>query len=159
MITEVRVKLVDYSVVHGDHEGNGNSNGSASAASNDKLLAFCSITLGNSFVIRDLKIIASFKGPFVAMPSRKLADRCRRCRSKNHLRARFCNECGTQLDPERAARDHRGRSKLHADISHPINAQARQEMQEAVLEAYEAELERARKPGYQPAHFEDDYDD
>ena len=59
-----------------------------------RLKAFCSLTFDNTFVIRDVKIIEGNDGLFLAMPSRKLCDRCRRCGEKNHLRARFCNNCG-----------------------------------------------------------------
>jgi stage V sporulation protein G len=40
----------------------------------DKLKAFVSITLNDSFVIRGLKIIRGNSGLFVAMPSRKRPD-------------------------------------------------------------------------------------
>ena len=51
-ITEVRVSLRD----------------------DDKLKAFVSITLNDSFVVRGLKIIHGNTGLFVAMPSRKRPD-------------------------------------------------------------------------------------
>ena len=82
-ITEIRVKLM--------------------SDPNDRLMGFCSITLDGSFVIRDLKIIQGGKGCFVAMPSRRLMDRCSRCHTKNHLRSRFCNHCGGQLREDRSA--------------------------------------------------------
>jgi stage V sporulation protein G len=129
-LTEIRVKLA--------------------GSPEDKLRAYCSITLDNCFVVRDLKIIKGTKGLFVAMPSRKLSDLCPQCRAKNHLRARFCNECGHALVPDRAARDDKGRSKLHADIAHPINADYREELQRRVLEAFEEELSRSQQPGYLP---------
>jgi len=136
VITEVRIKLVE--------------------ENNERLMAFCSVTLDNAFVIRDLKIIEGTKGLFVAMPSRKLTDRCPRCGSKNHLRARFCNNCGTHLDENRAPRDHDGRAKLHADIAHPINSACREVMQNAIIKAYHDERERAKIPGYVCTY--DDYD-
>jgi len=40
----------------------------------DKLKAFVSITLNDSFVIRGLKVIRGNSGLFVAMPSRKRPD-------------------------------------------------------------------------------------
>jgi len=40
----------------------------------DKLRAFVSITLNDSFVIRGLKVIEGTTGTFVAMPSRKRPD-------------------------------------------------------------------------------------
>ena len=126
-ITEVRIKLME------DNSG-----------SNERLQAFCSITFDDMFVIRDLKIIEGAKGFFVAMPSRKLTDRCHNCGTKNHLRSRFCNQCGCRLDENRALRDADGRAKLHADIAHPINSMCREKIQSAVLASYAEELERAK---------------
>jgi stage V sporulation protein G len=40
----------------------------------DKLKAYVTITLDNSFVVRNLKIIEGSNGLFVAMPSRKRRD-------------------------------------------------------------------------------------
>mgnify|MGYP002622592791 CR=1 FL=1 len=137
-ISEVRVKLVDNP--------------------RERLQAFCSITLDGDFVVRDLKVIEGTSGPFVAMPSRKLADRCDACGAKNPLRAKFCNECGVKLNENRAPKDPQGRAKLHADIAHPINAECRERIQQAVIEAYEAEREAAKLPGYQPKSI-DDYND
>ena len=130
-ITEVRIKLME------DNSG-----------SNERLQAFCSITFDDMFVIRDLKIIEGAKGYFVAMPSRKLTDRCPNCGTKNHLRSRFCNQCGCRLDENRAIRDAEGRAKLHADIAHPINSACREKIQGAVLASYADELERSKLPGY-----------
>lgn len=115
---------------------------------NDRLRAFCSITFESAFVIRDLKIIQGAKGSFVAMPSRKLTDRCPRCGCKNHLRASYCNQCGAHLNEDRAVKDEDGRAKLYADIAHPINSECRELIQERVLEAFESELARSREPGY-----------
>jgi stage V sporulation protein G len=130
VITEVRIKLME--------DGN----------DNERLQAFCSVTFDNAFVVRDLKIIEGTKGSFVAMPSRKLTDRCTQCGCKNHLRARFCNQCGAKLDEDRATRDADGRAKLHADIAHPINSACREVIQSAVLKAYQEERERSKQPGY-----------
>lgn len=135
-ITEIRVKMI------------GNNA--------ERLKAFCSITLDGDFVIRDLKVIDGVSGFFVAMPSRKLSDRCQKCGSKNHLRARFCNDCGAKLDDSRADRDVQGRAKLHADVAHPINATCRERLQQAVIEAFEEELGKSKEPGYEPAVYDDD---
>ena len=136
-ITEVRIKLVNQR--------------------NDKLRAFCSITLDNAFVIRDLKIIEGARGPFVAMPSRKVSDRCMRCGCKNHRRAKFCNECGNRLpmvenghSPEETPRP-----RLHADIAHPISSSAREAMEKRVLAAYAEEIEKSKLPGYKPVEIYD----
>lgn len=134
-ITEVRIKLVNRRA--------------------DKLRAFCSITLENAFVIRDLKIIEGAKGPFVAMPSRKVADRCPGCGLKNHRRAKFCNECGGRIPAPPPAGELDGRPRLHADIAHPISAAAREAMEKRVLGAYSEEIERSKLPGYKPVEIYD----
>src|SRR6266446_156919 len=133
-ITEVRIKLME--------------------DNNERLLAFCSVTFDDAFVVRDLKIIEGAKGSFVAMPSRKLTDRCTQCGCKNHLRARHCNQCGQKLDEERAIRDADGRAKLHADIAHSINSACREVIQSAILKAYHDERERSKQPGY-VSNYED----
>lgn len=137
-ITEIRVKLV--------------------SSNAERLRAFCSVTFDGGFVIRDLKVIEGTNGPFVAMPSRKLADRCPKCGCKNHLRARYCNDCGGRLKENRSPRGSQRRAKLHADIAHPINAACREEIQSALIEAYQHELERAKQPGYQPQSLGEDDD-
>lgn len=137
-ITEVRVKLME--------------------DSDDRLQGFCSITFDDCFVVRDLKIIEGSSGPFVAMPSRKLTSHCPNCRSKNHLKASYCNQCGVRLKEDRTLRDQEGRAKLYADIAHPINSGCREMIQSRVIAEYRAELERAKLPGY-VSRYDDDYDD
>jgi len=124
----------------------------------DRLKAFCSVTIDREFVIRDLKIIEGTKGMFVAMPSRKITDRCPTCGSKNHLKAKYCNECGGRLDENRSSRDADGRAKLHADIAHPINSACRERMQGKIVKAYEEELSVSAEPDYKP-RYDDDFDE
>jgi stage V sporulation protein G len=125
----------------------------------EKLQAFCSVTFNDDFVVRDLKIITGSKGPFVAMPSRKLMDRCSRCGGKNHLRAKYCNDCGIKLNPNRAEKDRRGRARLHTDISHPINSKFREILQDKILKAFREEKIKAEQPGYVSPSLEEDYYD
>lgn len=128
VITEIRIKLVEENSEH--------------------LMAFCSVTFDNDFVIRDLKVVRRANGLFISMPSRKLTDRCRRCGSRNHLRARFCNCCGGRLNENRAPLDDNGRPKLNADICHPINSACRETMQAAIIGAYHNECELSKQSGY-----------
>ena len=44
----------------------------------------------------------------------------------------------------------KGRIKLHADIAHPINSQCRRGIQDRVIAAFEEELEKSTRPGYEP---------
>jgi stage V sporulation protein G len=135
-LTDIRIKLCD------------------SHNQNNRLKAFCALTFDNTFVIRDVKLIEGNDGLFLAMPSRKLADHCPRCSEKNHLRARFCNNCGAHLDENRYQRYQNGnatghgRLKLHADIAHPINAECRQAIERVVVGAFHEEVEKSKQPGY-----------
>jgi len=138
-ITEVRVKLM--------------------SNKDDRLKAFCSITMDNEFVVRDIKIIQGGSALFVAMPSRKMSDHCEKCGGKNHLRAKFCNNCGAALSDNRARKNFKGRMKLHADIAHPINTECRQRIQERVLAAYKEEVEKSKQPGYKPVEMDEPDDD
>ena len=138
-ITEVRVKLV--------------------ANKDDRLKGFCSMTLDNDFVVRDIKVIEGTNGLFVAMPSRKMSDHCTHCGGKNHLRSKYCNNCGGKLSEERAKQDAQGRMKLHADIAHPINAECRKTIQTTIVEAFEGEIEKSKDPDYKPVSMDvEDYD-
>lgn len=136
-ITEIRIKLMELS--------------------EDRLRAFCSITVDGCFVVRDLKIIDGSNGPFVAMPSRKLTGHCNRCHHKNHLRASYCNHCGNKLsfDSEGALDSPQ---KLYADVAHPINSECRELIQSAVIHEFDAELKRCQQPGYR-SKYDDDFSD
>jgi len=138
-ITEVRVKLLP--------------------RPQDKLRGFASITVDDTLVVRDIKVIEGTSGLFVAMPSRKLCDRCVSCAAKNYIRARFCCECGARLPEGRGTMDERGRPRLYADIAHPINHAAREFVQSTILRAFDEELERSKHAGYKAVEFQDlDYE-
>jgi len=133
-ITEVRIRLV--------------------RSPDERLKAFATVTFERAFVVRDIKVVDGPSGLFIAMPSRKLVSRCPRCGEKNHLRAKYCNGCGSRLGVTRArpgggpgspgdGANGRQRVRLHVDIAHPIHAKCREEIQKAVLEAYEREAARA----------------
>ncbi len=136
-ITEIRIKLME--------------------SSEDRLRAFCSITIDGCFVIRDLKIIDGANGPFVAMPSRKLTGHCGRCHHKNHLRASYCNHCGNKLSFDSES-SFDSPQKLYADVAHPINSECREMIQGAVVTEFEAELSRCNQPGYR-SRYDDDFSD
>ncbi|MBN2130641.1 MAG: septation protein SpoVG family protein [Sedimentisphaerales bacterium] len=138
-ITEVRVKLV--------------------RNRDDRLKAFCSLTLDNEFVVRDIKVIEGVGGYFVAMPSRKMSDHCENCGGKNHLRAKYCNNCAQALPQNRVKKDPKGRMKVHADIAHPINTRCRQTIQRTVIAAFNDEVSKSKKPDYKPVEMDEPDDD
>lgn len=138
-ISEVRVKLVSNKDI--------------------RLKAFCSITIDNEFVVREIKVIEGTSGFFVAMPSRKMTDHCGKCGGKNHLKAKFCNNCGAKLKENRAKKDFKGKMKLHADIAHPINGECRQRIQEKVTAAFNEEMNNSNQSGNKPVETEEPDDE
>ncbi len=126
-ITEVRVKLLT------GYEGD------------EKLRGFCSITFDDEYVVRDIKIIEGARGLFVAMPSRRVTARCQKCGNKNHLRARFCNECGVGLSSRPHSRHERGSTRLFVDIAHPINQEMRHLVHDSIMEEFELEVTRSEQ--------------
>ena len=111
-----------------------------------RLLAFCSITIDGEFVVRDLRIIEGEKGPFVAMPSRRLHAKCPGCGHKNELLARYCNQCGVKFS--NADSDTENDTRLFVDIAHPINGRCRKKIEAAVLKALDQERMLAQQPDY-----------
>lgn len=121
-LTDIRVKLVEQS--------------------EDRLRAFCSVTIDDCFVVREIRILDGKQGPFLAMPSRKLTDHCPACGGKNNLMARYCNDCGSPLAVPEVGTEG-GHARFYADIAHPIKASCRDMIQQRVLAEFHAELRRA----------------
>ncbi len=120
-ITDVRIKLA--------------------TSDRDNLRAYCTIIIDDSFVVTDLKVVDGNKGMFVSMPSRKVMEKCPKCHSKNHIRARFCNDCGKKLNNDHSR--HVSDKRLYVDMAHPIKADCRQQIVKAVLDAYYQECKQA----------------
>jgi len=98
-----------------------------------KLKGYAAVTFDDVFVVRDLKIIEGKKGLFVAMPSQKIQVPCIKCKKKNAVRSKYCNECGTSLPMK-----DRTRREVHRDIAHPVNSDMRSYLQKVIIEAFEA---------------------
>lgn len=122
-VTEVRVQLVQ------------------NQKNQERLRGFATITLENAFVVRDIKIIHGDQSYFLAMPSRKASEHCPECGAKNTVAANYCNMCGKKL-PESVLT---GR-KAYVDIAHPINAECRNIIHDAIMAAFKAECEQQNIP-------------
>ncbi len=117
-ITDVKVRLVE--------------------GTRQKVKAFCSVTFDDCFVVKDIKVIEGEKGEFIAMPSRKLSEKCGSCSRKNPMGSSYCSSCGARLpDSQRGA----GQASLYSDIAHPINAECRRMMQDRIVSAYREAIE------------------
>ncbi|MFH1397586.1 MAG: septation protein SpoVG family protein [Candidatus Omnitrophota bacterium] len=111
-----------------------------------KLKAYATVTFDNAFVVRNIKVIQGTSGLFIAMPSRRIKQPCQKCGFKNETRARYCNQCGTQLSMSSRGLEQEIISQSeHKDIAHPITQTFRDHLQKRVLEAYADEAKK--QPG------------
>ena len=113
-----------------------------------------SLTIDRCLVVRDIKVVEGPRGLFVAMPSRRVTDRCPGCGGINPVRARFCGDCGKRLLDQREETDVRGKPLLYADVAHPIHKAGRDLIERTILVAYRKELEHSEMQGYVPQHFD-----
>ena len=123
-----------------------------------KLRAYATITIDNAFVVRNVKVIEGNKGLFVAMPSRKLREACPKCRYKNAIRSKFCNQCGgslPQVERKVEIGETSKRQSGHRDIAHPITPECREYIQKKVLDAYGTESKNTPAPSPEKAKKEE----
>ncbi|MEZ6096544.1 MAG: SpoVG family protein [Pirellulaceae bacterium] len=99
--------------------------------SNERLLAYCDITIDDVFVVRDLRLIQGDNGYIVAMPSRKASSNCNACGYRNQYDAKFCCQCGKKMLAINASS-----ARHHYDVAHPINVDCRKMIEDAVIAAY-----------------------
>lgn len=120
-VTECRVKLA------GDRERDRDS----------RLMGYATLVLDDALAIRELRVIEGQDGHLVvAMPSRKMTSKCDGCSRKNIVLARYCSHCGRRLPEVLLPHDEMGRPRLYADVCHPITAECRRLITEAVVDAY-----------------------
>ncbi len=102
-----------------------------------KLKAFATMTFDDWFVVRNVKVIQGNSGLFVAMPSRKAVEACGKCRFKNVVGSKYCNQCGSEQKPQVFATGAENEKyNSHMDIAHPITQECRVYIQEQILKAY-----------------------
>ncbi len=110
---------------------------------NDRILAYVTVAFDSQFVVHDIKIINSQYGPFIAMPSRRIALPCPQCGVKNGNRNNYCCNCGNSMPtspPRERMKDN------FMDIAHPISSYFRSFLQSAILDAYHLELANPKVP-------------
>ncbi len=108
-----------------------------------KLKAYATVTFGNAFVVRNIKVIQGSSGYFIAMPSRKLKLSCPKCHFKNEVGSKFCNQCGGGIQPQAVGDlEDRDAKSEHRDIAHPITQDFREYLQNKILEAFNQEMSK-----------------
>jgi stage V sporulation protein G len=123
-----------------------------------KLKAYTTVTFDNEFVVRNIKIIQGASGMFIAMPSRKLKFSCPKCKFKNDMGSKFCNQCGSSLPVQREEYLQQDSKAEHRDIAHPITQRFREYIQTKILEVYKKEVEE-NPQGSSAVAFSDDTDE
>ncbi len=101
----------------------------------ERLLAYCSVTFDQSFVIHEVKLIHGNNGAFLSFPSRRTWSRCSYCQGKNPSNARYCNWCGDNLPhevPNDCPHD-------YFDLAHPISNDCREYIRQEILNLYHRE--------------------
>lgn len=102
-----------------------------------KLKAYATVTFDNCFVVRNIKVIHSAIGLFIAMPSRKMKFPCPKCHFKNEIGSKFCSYCGAKLPVQEVTMKPKDAKADHRDIAHPVTKDFREILQKKVLAAYE----------------------
>lgn len=109
-----------------------------------KLKAYTTVTFDHCFVVRNIKVIQSSSGFFIAMPSRKIKAPCSKCHFKNEIGSKFCNHCAARLsDQEHFAMKKEEAKAEHRDIAHPVTKEFREYLQNKVLDAYHQEASKS----------------
>ena len=115
-----------------------------------KLKAYATLTFDNEFVVRNIKVIQGASGMFIAMPSRKLKFSCLKCKFRNEMGSKFCNQCGASLPVLKEEPVLKDSKAEHRDIAHPITQRFREYIQAKILESYKREVEHSPQ-GRSPA--------
>ena len=113
------------------------------------------MTFDNCFVVRNIKVIQSSNGLFIAMPSRKVKLSCEKCHFRNEAGSKFCNHCAAAIAPHESSNVRGEDAKAeHRDIAHPVTKEFREYLQTKVLEAYQKEAKEGGKQGDKTAEKE-----
>ena len=100
------------------------------------LLADCELTLNNHLRLLGLKLVQRATRIEMFMPDRRVLHACPKCRTNNHLRARYCGECLVELEPGTPLVVD-GRPCYYTEIAYPFNNRCRTYLHQTLLRAYE----------------------
>lgn len=109
------------------------------------LLACYSLVFDEELVIHSVKLIKGEKGEFLCMPCEKKHDHCTECWSKNHITAKYCNQCGVKLAENRMEGlpvGRNGQIKIYHDLVHPLTNDLRDYVLRECMESYTREKDR-----------------
>lgn len=104
---------------------------------NDKLKAYVSVVFDTCFVVHDIKIIKTFKGLYVCMPSKRSQIDCPVCKQKIPGGSMFCQMCGASVPVSIGSSVQQHNKNEFRDIAHPITTEFRKTISDAVMNKYE----------------------
>jgi len=102
-----------------------------------KVLASASIWLDEDFAVHEIRIVKRNGSVVLAMPNRKVTVKCE-CGERNPFDLIYCGVCGKKRDCPKP------QGRLFKDLAHPTNTKLRDEIEAAVLKAYEEKKQKPR---------------
>jgi len=94
------------------------------------VLGSASIWLDDAFAVHEIRIVRKSGKTVVAMPNRKAQIKCP-CGERNPFDLLYCGACGK---PHNGSKPE---GRLYTDVAHPTNAKLREEIENAILQAYQ----------------------
>lgn len=102
------------------------------ATAHARVVARGSFDLDDCFSV-NCAVVRAESGLVVAMPSRRLTDRCPGCNAPTPVTGRFCGWCGVRLADGRAIVGADGAARKDADVAFPTVRWLRRRITDAVL--------------------------
>jgi len=106
----------------------------AEADGPSKIKGYASMVVDGALAVHNLRLVEISGRLEVCMPDRMICDHCPECRAKVFILAHFCERCGHRLADPRERRV--GGGKAFACVVHPINREARKQVEDVVLAEY-----------------------
>lgn len=107
------------------------------------VLAWVNITIENAVAIRDIKLIRRKDGGYMlAFPNKSYKISCPYCHTSIAITAKFCEECGREMERTPWPLDKRGVPYHSKDCAYPITKEVRDYLTEIVLSEYEYERKK-----------------
>ena len=95
-----------------------------------RLLAYAEVIFDNALIVKGIRLIKGTNKIFVAMPNKENNRTCEKCKTKISFRHSFCPKCGEVVSAILTAVQYK-------DIIYPINKEFADEVEAAIITAYQ----------------------
>lgn len=115
------------------------------------LKAYCDVELDGQIIVHQMKIIERDGKLIICMPAKRRTTPCSSCSNSVSITDTWCGRCGhqqtSQADRVQSLKTYLGlreedRVSYYQDIVHPITREARQMLEQVLLDAYLAEMNK-----------------